>query len=301
MTEIIALWIPTDQLIQLAWRRIASLKVDLSELRSIVATNDKQRYTLKYDPAGAVRAPSTTTSSASTPDSTNWRIRAAQGHSITTVSSEHIFKPILLTDADCPNYVVHGTEKGPWLKIQQSGGLKPMARNHIHFATGLPEKMPKLNEDFQSLSKPRTEREDGVISGMRHDCAIVIWVDLKRSLEGGVKWWRSENGVILTEGLGEPKMLAFEWFQWVETRGQGKPGKVLYGSKVESAEVTELETRMNRLGVGLGDREGVSRNKAEGGEGPQEKVSGGRALPEKEATGDKKAKPDAAIKDHWDD
>ena len=176
-----------------------------------------------------------------------------------------------------------------------------MGRNHIHFATGLPEKMPKLNQDFQSLSKPRTEREDGVISGMRHDCTIVIWVDLKRSLEGGVKWWRSENGVILTEGLGEPKILAFEWFQWVETRGQGEPGKVLYGSKVESAEVTELEMKMARLGVGFRVREGGSRNKAEGGEGPQEKVSGGRVLPEREAIGDMKVEPDAVIMDHGDD
>ena len=181
-----------------------------------------------------------------------------------------------------------------WEKIQQSGGLKPMGRNHIHFATGLPEKMPKLNEDFQSLSKPKTEREDAIISGMRTQSTIVIWVDVRKSLEGGVKWWRSDNKVILTEGLGEPKMLAFEWFKWVETRAIGQPGKVLYGSKVESAEVMDLEMRMDRLGVGEG-------NETNGGEGPREKANGERVPPEKEASGNEKAEPTAAVKDHWDD
>ena len=166
-----------------------------------------------------------------------------------------------------------------------------MRRNHIHFATGLPEKMPTLNNDFQSLSKPKTEREDGVISGMRFDSTITIWVDVKKSLEGGVKWWRSENGVILTEGIGEPKVLGFEWFKWVEKRKVGVPEKILYGSRVESAEVTELDMRMDRLGIGLGD----------GGEGSQEKVNGERVLPEKEASGNEKAEPAAAVKDHWDD
>ena len=58
-----------------------------------------------------------------------------------------------------------------------------MTRNHIHFSTGLPDD------------------KQGIISGMRNDAEILIYVDIKKSLEDEeVRWWISENGVILTEG-----------------------------------------------------------------------------------------------------
>jgi hypothetical protein len=61
-------------------------------------------------------------------------------------------------------------------------GLKRMNRNHIHFATGLPE-------------------EDGVISGMRGSANILIYLDVEKALKGGMKLYMSENRVILTEGF----------------------------------------------------------------------------------------------------
>lgn len=139
---------------------------------------------------------------------------------------------------------------------------------------------------------------DKVISGMRSGCTIVIWVDVKKSLAGGVKWWRSENGVILTEGVGEPKSLGFEWVKWVERRGSGE---ILYGERVESDEVSEMERRMDNLGVGLEDGEGVSQDTAGGGKASQEKASEGKALQEKGVDGNKETEPGAAVKDHWDD
>lgn len=151
---------------------------------------------------------------------------------------------------------------------------------------------------------------DKVISGMRSTSTVLIWVDVKRSLAGGVKWWRSENGVVLTEGVGEPKMLRFEWFGWVEVRGSGK---VLYGEKVESREVKEMERRMDRLGVGVGvgDEEGVSRGEGGGEKASREKVNGekghleianGEKAPQgHDANGKKKLEPAAAVKDNWDD
>lgn len=278
-------WFLIDRRIQLAWRRIASLKVDLPRLQSIVATNDKKRYQIEPDPAR------TSTNPAS--DAAHWRIRATQGHSIATVSSEQIFTPILLTDADCPSFVVHGTDVKRWKDIQQSGGLKPMGRNHIHFATWLPAKMPPLNRDFQSLSKPKKEPGDKVISGMRNTSTVMVWADVKKSLAAGVKWWRSENWVILTEGVGEPKVLGFEFIKWVEVRGTGK---ILYGSRVESDEVRDMETKMDRLGVGLGDGEEVSQDKVDGEKAPQERVP-----QEKPVNGNDKPESAAALKDRWDD
>lgn len=171
-----------------------------------------------------------------------------------------------------------------------------MRRTHIHFAKGLPEKVPPLDPDFQSKSRPKFEKEDGVISGMRYECVVMIWVDVKKSLEGGVKWWRSHNNVILTEGIGEPKMLGFEWFQWVEMRGSGK---ILYGSKVETDEVVEIEKGMDRLGIGLGDGGEDSHDKVDGGKAPQEKVKGEKVPQEKAANGKEKPESAAAVKDHW--
>lgn len=168
-----------------------------------------------------------------------------------------------------------------------------MRRKHIHFATKLPDKLPPLDREHQSQSRPKEGPIDKVLSGMRLTSTIVIWVDVKKSLEGGVTWWRSENEVVLTEGIGEPKMLGFEWFKWVEKRGSGE---ILYGEKVESGEVGELERRMDSLRVGLGEGE-----KVDGGKAPQEDVNGEKVLQEKKANGDKKLGPAAAVKDNWDD
>ena len=195
---------------------------------------------------------------------------------------------------------MHGTERKPWREIERDGGLKPMRRKHIHFATRLPDKMPPLHPDFQSWSRPKEQAVDKVISGMRDTSTIAIWVDVKKSLAGGVKWWRSENDVVLTEGVGEPKMLGFEWIKWVEVRGEGK---ILYGEKVETANVREMEMRMDQLGVGKGggEGEGVSHGRAPAEKTPREKVGGAKVLQEEEANGKEKLETAAAVKDDWDD
>ena len=159
--------------------------------------------------------------------------------------------------------------------------------------------MPDLNLDFQSKSKPQVAKEDAVVSGMRSTSTVVIWVDVKKSLKGGVKWWRSENEVILTEGVGEPKMLGLEWVKWVERRGD--PGEILFGEKVESEGVRELEEGMDRLGVGLRDREEASRDKVSGGRATLETGSGEEILPEMEDSGNKKLEQATVVKDNWND
>ncbi|KAK5282308.1 tRNA 2'-phosphotransferase [Exophiala xenobiotica] len=44
----------------------------------------------------------------------------------------------------------------------------------------------------------------GQVLGMRSDAQILVYIDIRRALEessGQMKWWRSENGVILTDGI----------------------------------------------------------------------------------------------------
>lgn len=76
-----------------------------------------------------------------------------------------------------------------------------MGRNHVHFATGpsLESVLAVHNEDAaQTKSKSDESR---VISGMRGDAQVLIYIDVRKALAAGVPFWRSENGVILSEGL----------------------------------------------------------------------------------------------------
>ena len=64
--------------------------------------------------------------------------------------------------------------------------------------------------------------QNTVISGMRKDCTHLIWVDIPKSIrEGDLTWWRSENGVILTEG-NEHGIVPLQYIDRVEERKTGK-------------------------------------------------------------------------------
>lgn len=153
-------------------------------------------------------------------------VRATQGHSMKTIEAENLLTPITLDDpAGIPDTVVHGTFYGAWDRILHSGGLKAMTRNHVHFATGpaLDQVLTRTGDDVPntgaetvaeskangkgkgkgkgSLAAVLTKNK--VTSGMRSDAQILIYIDIRRALheEKGMKWWRSENGVILTDGV----------------------------------------------------------------------------------------------------
>jgi 2'-phosphotransferase len=158
------------------WQRLKSLHVTFEDIRTAVSDNAKQRFSMKANPAlPTVPDPQST-------EPSHWVIRANQGHSI-AIDSAALLLPITIEAGNVPEVVVHGTYYAFYQTIVESGGLKKMGRNHIHFSTGLPED------------------KQGVISGMRGDVEILIYVDIQKSLEdGGVLWWISENGVVLTEG-----------------------------------------------------------------------------------------------------
>ncbi|KAL2250931.1 tRNA 2'-phosphotransferase 1 [Sesamum indicum] len=106
-------------------------------------------------------------------------IRANQGHTIATVETESLLKPIV-TPEEVP-VCVHGTYKKNLESILEVG-LKRMKRLHVHFSCGLP-----------------TDGE--VISGMRRDVNVLIFLDVRKALEEGMKLYISDNRVILTEGF----------------------------------------------------------------------------------------------------
>lgn len=163
-------------------------------------------------------------------DASNFLIRATQGHSIKTIDAASFLEPLSLSDeSKLPTTVVHGTFHSTWPVILQTGGLRCMGRNHIHFATGpsLESVSAVHNEDAaQGKSKPDESR---VISGMRRDAQVLIYIDVRKALAAGVPFWRSENGVILSEGVpvaqsekGEAqKFVSLDFFDVVVERKVG--------------------------------------------------------------------------------
>ncbi|CAJ1058728.1 LOW QUALITY PROTEIN: tRNA 2'-phosphotransferase 1 [Xyrichtys novacula] len=139
----------------------------LTDVERVVANNDKKRFKLCPHPEDG-----------------RLQIRASQGHTVQVQDLE--LKPVLAGSSDCPAEAVHGTYLRYWSSIQQQG-LSRMKRTHIHLAPGLPE-------------------EDGVISGMRRDCEIAVYIDVPKALADGIQFFWSENGVLLTTGNAEGKL-----------------------------------------------------------------------------------------------
>ena len=74
-----------------------------------------------------------------------------------------------------------------------------MTRNHIHFAKGLPG-------------------EDGVISGMRSSCDVLIYMDAKKCLDSDIPFFESANGVLLSPG-NEKGQIPLEMVEKVVVKG----------------------------------------------------------------------------------
>ncbi|PWY73819.1 hypothetical protein BO94DRAFT_538864 [Aspergillus sclerotioniger CBS 115572] len=227
----------------LSWRKLKSLKVTFPEIIEAVANSDKKRFALLYAPASTPteteekeaaesKEESTTAAiTASTTDSTptHYLIRATQGHSIKSVEAAHLLEKLTLEGKDkLPGTVVHGTYHSAWPAIVASGGLRCMGRNQVHFATG-----PGVEEVLGQLDQNKEGNGDKgkVISGMRRDAQVLVYVDLERALKAGCPFWRSENGVILSEGMsvgvagegeGGEKMVPLEFVDVVVERKMGK-------------------------------------------------------------------------------
>lgn len=216
----------------------------LAEIRGLVADNDKQRYTLIHiskseSPTGG--ASELPVYMVPTPeeveidsDPSHYLIRANQGHSL-KVDDEGLTTPITLQAGNLPDVVVHGTRHDAWPKILASGGLKPMTRNHVHFAIGVPESLKSstasenVATDGEVTPLPEDNQIFKVMSGMRNTSTILIFLNLRAALEGGLKFSLSANGVVLSEGSADG-LVGIEFFEKVEEKGGNvlvKDGKVI--------------------------------------------------------------------------
>ncbi|OBT62642.1 hypothetical protein VE03_07514 [Pseudogymnoascus sp. 23342-1-I1] len=240
----------------LQWNRLKSLKVTFDDILTAVSDNSKQRFALKPNPR-LTPAPSPTSTTPS-----DWLIRANQGHSI-AIESSALLTPITLEADNIPPVVVHGTYYAFYPSILASGGLKKMTRNHIHFSTGLPE-----------------DKAGKVVSGMRNDAEVLIYVDVRKSLEeGGTQWWVSDNGVVLSEGDGEGVVGTGVW-ERVEGRKKAEVGVLWEGGREVGVLPEELKGRKgpsgkgpNRGDGGGGRGKGKGKGRGKGGKEADEEVA----------------------------
>ncbi|XP_041448141.1 LOW QUALITY PROTEIN: tRNA 2'-phosphotransferase 1, partial [Drosophila obscura] len=103
----------------------------LQKLQKIVASDAKQRYTLRWNEERKFH-----------------EIRANQGHSLASVQGEACLERI--SNAEQVPLAVHGTYYRCWESIKAQG-LGRMQRNHVHFAvTDVGEVLSGFHSDSQS-------------------------------------------------------------------------------------------------------------------------------------------------------
>ncbi|CAD8079613.1 unnamed protein product [Paramecium primaurelia] len=158
----------------LNWPTMAKLKANLQSIRNVVDNNDKKRFELKEIDGQLY-------------------IRCVQGHTI-EINEEELLEKIV--DPQQFPVIVHGTYFKAWDLIKDTG-LNRMARQHIHFAVGLPG-------------------DDAVISGMRNTCEVIIQVDMEKAMNAGIEFYVSKNGVVLSSGING--VIAPQFFKRVTTR-----------------------------------------------------------------------------------
>jgi len=137
--------------------------INLETLLKVVENDNKKRYSFKasYDDYDKII------------DKYAY-IRANQGHSIKglMIDFELVENP--------PEYLYHGTSVENANKILKDGVIKSMSRQMVH-----------LSKDVDTAVKV----------GKRHGMPHVFTVDVKKALEAGKKFYKSENGVYLVDSL----------------------------------------------------------------------------------------------------
>ena len=116
-------------------------------------------------------------------------IRANQGHSANVGNLIDDTKSMNIITQPIEN-VFHGTYTKNYDSICKTG-LNRGERKHIHIAKSLDAK-----------------------SGKRHNCDLLVYIDMKGAMEDGIIFYESQNGVILTEGkdsIISPKYLSFKF------------------------------------------------------------------------------------------
>jgi 2'-phosphotransferase len=155
----------TEDVLNAQW--LKELECTRDDVEKVVKKSDKQRFEVQVI------------------DGVH-RIRAVQGHSIGGLDDEEALERLTETHPELPTQCVHGTYLRHVDAIRanglKAGGTEGAAfRKHVHFS-------------------PFAPGDKRVISGMRYDAEVAIWVDMKGAMEAGIAFYISTNKVILSPG-----------------------------------------------------------------------------------------------------
>lgn len=148
--------------------------ISLDDIEQIVKTNEKKRLeTILID--------------------NELYIRATQGHNknVGALIDDNIALEEITPDTPI-TCIYHGTQT-EFLDSIKNTGLNRMLRKHIHFV-----------ENTSS---------DEQISGFKKISDVILQVNIKDCMRDGIKFYKSSNNVILTEGINgiiEPKYIKFD-------------------------------------------------------------------------------------------
>ncbi|KAJ4486959.1 KptA family-domain-containing protein [Lentinula lateritia] len=186
--------------------------VEFMEIENVVKKDSKGRFTLTYESERT--------------EGDHWWIRANQGHSIETADLELE----RISSAERIPIALHGTTEEAWKTISEQG-ISRMSRNHIHLAQGF------AGSDHK------------VFSGIRKSSGILIYIDVKKALADGLKFYLSANGVVLCPG-NEFGFLEPKYFERVEK--VAKTLKPIEGWKEQiemqvKAQTSSMESTEERL------------------------------------------------------
>ena len=242
-------YVPVEEVLNLQHPRFwkdGRAKYEVGDVVRVVENNDKQRFRLEYrDVAGGSLRTETETGNgedeqtsgkgqANTEQSGGSNkteggqrikvlcIRANQGHSLKGLQADQLLTPLTAEELSDPNLtIVHGTSRKAWEDHIRDEGLSRMKRNHIHFASGLPKGVPTAKRKH-SNAKCDPANITAPISGMRSLSEVYIYIDGRKCAEAGIRFYRSDNGVLLTAGVDEGGMLPTRYFAKVVCALSGK-------------------------------------------------------------------------------
>lgn len=100
-------------------------------------------------------------------------IRANQGHSVKNLVMN-------FEEITCTSILYHGTSVENAEKIKKDGYIKSMNRQYVH-----------LSDNIDTATKV----------GSRHGKPYIFIIDCEKAMQNGVKFYKSENGVYLTNDL----------------------------------------------------------------------------------------------------
>lgn len=144
----------------LAINEMANFTVD--DIVAVTNENEKQRFKIITE-------------------NNNFLIRANQGHSGKVkdmINDDELLEEI--KDSSKIPLCIHGTNKKS-IDIIKKEGLSRRERHAIHFASG-------------------DKSDESVISGIRKSANAFVYINVKKAMDAGIKFYRSENGVILSHG-----------------------------------------------------------------------------------------------------